>query len=387
MIDGQRGRPGPGEHPTFSPVPGEEDAVGSPTPPGTWIWPVALSPAENWLRRHYGPGAVVLVALVVVNELYGRGTDLLRWDWLFITGYLTFLAGLRITLELPVRVHQALGRLTARQVLVDQRADFPAFEHRIHSDGRRAALLGGAITPVVMLLAWILAKRGALPSFLLTAAGEVVASVPVGFFFGRAISYGRLGRRLGTQRFVIDIDPEHLDGAGGLRPIGDLYFFQAMLLAVPAVFLGAWWFVIPFFDGYADWRNVYAGLLVPVLCCEALAFLLPMRSFHRIMQKAKGRLLDEADRISHEVLEMQKKLRHVTDEAERERIAVHVGRLSGRYAAIDGMRTWPIDIRIRRRFALSNTALFIPVLAQVLGAPDSWQQLLDAVQKVVSGQG
>lgn len=342
----------------------------------------ALLPVEGWLRRYYAPVCAVLVAAVGANELYGRGRDLRRWDWLFVSGYLTLLACLRVALRLPDRVHRALGRLADRQVLG---GDLPGFERHVHRSGRRSALVGGCATPAVVMVAWVVAKRGGLPPYLPTMLGEAVASVPVGLFAGRAVSYGLLGTRLRRQRLALALDPEHLDGAGGLRPVGDLYFFQATLLAVPAAFLGVWWFVIPLVGAYADWRNVYAGLLVPVLGCEVLAFLLPMRSFHVLMVRAKERLLLDADAISHEVTGLRQQLRRTADAAERERLEAHIASLTRRYQAIDRMRTWPVDVRIRRRFAAGNVVLFLPVIGQMLGAPDPWQRFLEAVQKAVTG--
>jgi hypothetical protein len=151
---------------------------------------------------------------------------------------------------------------------------------------------------------------------------EVAAALLVGCFIGRAVGYGLLGRRLNKPRFEVTLDPEHLDpehldGAAGLRPIGDLYFFQAMLLAIPAAYLAIWWFLIPFLgDRYDDWRSPYVGLLAFILVCEILAFLLPLRSFHLILKRRKLKLLGEADSISQEVTELQRKLLSTSDEEE-----------------------------------------------------------------------
>jgi len=363
--------------------------VESTTFPAPRIWRAALWPGERLVREHYRFVGAVLLTLIVANEVYARGPNALHWDWLFASGFLTLVAGLRLALRLPDKIHETLTRLVARQVLTDRENDFRHFEQKLHASGRRAALIGGVIAPVVLLAAWVVAKRSALPAYLLTAVVEAAAAVPVGFFIGRAVSYGLLGRRLSRPRFTITVDPEHLDGASGLRPIGDLYFFQAMLVAVPAVFLAAWWVLIPLVnDDYGDWRNVYAALLVLVLGCEALAFLLPMRSFHSIMKTEKDRLLvDEADEISQQVATVQQQLRGSPTDDDRERLEDRLNRLSQRYKAIDTMRTWPVDVRIRRRFALNNLALFIPVISQAVNAPESWQRFLDSVQKALSGQG
>jgi hypothetical protein len=221
---------------------------------------------------------------------------------------------------------------------------------------------------------------------------EVAAAFPVGFFIGRAVSFGRLGRRLDRPRLAVNLDaerldPEHLDGAAGLRPVGDLYFFQAMLLAIPAMYLAVWWFLIPLLgDRYSDWRSPYIGLLAFVLTCEILGFLLPLRSFHVIMKRRKLKLLGEADAISQEVTDLQRKLRSTLDEDEAKRLEDALSRRTQRYQAIESMPTWPVGVRVRRRFALSNILLFIPVVAQALGAPESWLNILEDLQQALSGQ-
>jgi len=209
-----------------------------------------------------------------------------------------------------------------------------------------------------------------------------------GSFIGRAVSYSRLGQRLKDGGFRIDVDPEHLDGVAGLRPVGRLYFFQSALVAVPGAFLAVWWFLIPLFgERYGGWRDVYAGLLVFVVFCEALAFFSPMWSFHRIMSEKKASFLIEADHISEQAAGIRKQLRGSADEGVAARLEDQLGQLTKRYQAIVEMPTWPVDKRIRRRFAVNNLILFIPVIAQLLGAPDSWQHFLENLQKAISGQG
>jgi hypothetical protein len=50
------------------------------------------------------------------------------------------------------------------------------------------------------------------------------------------------------------------------------------------------------------------------------------------------------------------------------------------------MSTWPMGVSVRRRFAVNNIVLFIPVAAQILGASESLQKVMEGLQKAVSGQ-
>ena len=356
--------------------------------PSPWTGVLAFRAAENWLRRHYLHVTVATLILLILNEFYAFGTYPPDWDWLFVSGWITFLLTLKATFLLPDKVDEVLKRLAVSQVLDDRNNELGDFKQGLHESARGAARVGGVIVAATLALGWIVAKRGALPLYFLTVLLEVVGAFLAGSFIGRAVSYSRLGRRLKNEGFSINVDPEHLDGVAGLRPIGRLYFFQSGLVAVPGAFLAVWWFLIPSFgERYSAWRDVYAGLLVFVVVCEALAFFWPMWSFHRIMSDGKARLLIEADQISEKAAGIQKQLRGSTGEEATAQLEDQLERMTKRYQAIVDMPTWPVDKRIQRRFALNNIILFIPVIAQLLGTPGSWQHFLENLQKALSGQG
>jgi hypothetical protein len=356
-------------------------------PPSASTRRLAFRPAGNWLRKHYWYVTAAALVLLILNELSLYGTHLRRWDWLFVTGWVTFLVAFRATFLLPDKVDEVLTRLAASQVLSGGMGELDSFRREMHISARRSARTGGLIVAVVIALGWIVAYRTALASHFLTLIVEVAGAFLAGSFIGRAVSYSQLGQRLQRQKFTIKVNPEHLDGVAGLRPVGRLYFFQSALVAVPGAFLAVWWFVIPLLGGrYSVWRGVYAGLLVFVVACEFFAFLAPMWSFHRIMSKGKEEFLDEADHISDQAAQIQNELLDSGSESDIAQLEDKLGRLTKRYQAIVQMPTWPVDTTIRRRFAVNNLLLLVPVVAQVLGAPGSVQNLLDNVQKVFTGQ-
>jgi len=241
--------------------------------PSPWTRAPALRPTENWLRRRYPRIAVVTLVLLLLNEFHRYGIHLRAWDWLYVSGWITFLSTFNMTFMLPDKVDETLRRLAGSQVLYEGENKLSDFKQGLHESSRRAARVGGVIVAAVLVLGWILAKRGAFPSYFVTVLLEMVGAFLAGTFIGSAVSYSRLGQRLKKKGFKINVDPEHLDGVAGLRPIGRLYFFQSALVAVPGAFLAVWWFLIPFFGRrYSDFRGVYAGLLAFVVLCEILAF-------------------------------------------------------------------------------------------------------------------
>ena len=155
----------------------------------------ALWPVERQFRR-----GVVLVALAVGVAVVGYqlayfGGRLGRWDWLFVSGFLTWVAAIYFALALPERVDLALERLHHSGVLTGP-LPLAALCAAVHRKAKRAALIGAVVVPTVLTLVFAAALRGDLAAKGVLLTEEVLASVPVGLFVGRACSYGRLGHRL-----------------------------------------------------------------------------------------------------------------------------------------------------------------------------------------------
>jgi hypothetical protein len=368
---------------------------------------------------------VLIVSIAVVaGQAFPLGMDIRKWDWMFVSGFATWLAGVYFPLLLPDKLTETLTRLVNRGVLNGDE-DFSAFLMRLHQKARRTALIGAVVFCVAMATAWSVAFFAhPVGDYAFALVYETIATIPVGLFAGRALSYGLLGQRLlgkhllgllgqrllgkhllgllgqrllgkhllgqrllgkhllgllgqrlaKKERFTLTCNPYHLDGAAGLRPIGAFYLYQSGLLAIPGVFLAVWWFLIPtiHIHNYHLWQEPYAGLLLVVVVFQIFAFVLPMLSFHRLMLRCKNQLLREADELS------RRSAQKWPDPAIHEI-------WKKRYALIESMPTWPMDLQIRRRFGLRNILLLVPPVAQVLGAAPRIQSLLGSIHKLLSG--
>ena len=56
----------------------------------------------------------------------------------------------------------------------------------------------------------------------------------------------------------------------------------------------------------------------------------------------------------------------------------------GRYSMIEQLPVWPVDLKAKRVFSLSNVALFIPLLAESTGIAKPWAEL---AQKLLERAG
>ena len=331
--------------------------------------------------QQYTAGSLLLCCgLFVFLQSVQFGFALHRWDTLLLSGLLAFLLGLRWGGHAPARFHSTVRRLSDRGALV-----FPGgveeflatIEHQAATWARLVAFLV-ATALLGAFLAVLL--RTFQPGQLALGVLEVGWAYVAGSVLGRMACYGQLGTLVRKQAIGVRLDPTHVDGAGGLKPVGDYYFFQAMVAAIPALFLGVWWFLIPLWPrDYGAWREVYAGLLLVAIPLELLAFLVPLWSFHQLMEQKKAELLTEADQLSREMSETTTAL--LKPQADEPLLQERLVRLRERYWAIETMPTWPVHARIRRRFVVNNLVLCLPLVSDVVQKTFDWNKLVELLSK------
>jgi hypothetical protein len=312
-------------------------------------------------------------------------------DWLLISGWFMLLVGLWWAREMPEELEQGLDRLAQRHVLAVTPERLCRFKRELEASVvKRWAPSGGVLVALGIALAFAIVcyKRGPSPGCLLLAATETLGGYIAGCYLGRLACYGTLGVRLFQEGFVLRVIAGHLDGAGGLRPVGDFYFRQAMIVALPALFLAVWLLLLPlprFQKMYGDWRTPYASLLALAIACEMLAFFWPLWSFHLEMAKQKHALLREADRLSSEIVDIQRRLEEGPSGDDAKGLRDALADKTVRYWAIEQLPVWPISQRVKRLFSINNAALFIPLIAEVTGLSKPWADLVNGLIRAASG--
>jgi hypothetical protein len=314
-----------------------------------------------------------------------------RADWMLISGWFMLLVGLWWAREMPEELERGLDRLAHRRVLAVTSEQLWRFKRELEgSVVKRWAPLGGLLVALGIALAFAIVcyKRGPSLGCLLFAATETLGGYIAGCYLGRLACYGTLGVRLFQEGFPPRVIAGHLDGAGGLRPVGDFYFRQAMIVALPAVFLALWLLLLPlprFQKMYGDWRTPYASLLALAIACEMLAFFWPLWSFHREMAKQKHVLLREADRLSSEIADIQHRLEEGPPGDDAKALREALTDKTVRYWAIEQLPVWPISPRVKRLFSINSVALFIPLIAEYTGLSERWADLVKGLIRAASG--
>jgi hypothetical protein len=339
----------------------------------------------RWVEQHYALFVCGMLGILVLNELWLFGPDLRQWDVLLVSGVITFVIGLRVALRIPHQAAATLTRLVDRGVLSLSPQQLTHVQEDLETRADAWAHRGGIFVGIALLIAFIVAFGQELVGHIDLTVVEVLGGYIVGRYLGRMACYGRLGWLLQRQNIILKVQPGHIDGVAGLKPVGDFYFAQAMVIAIPALYLAVWWFIIPLIGQYRNWREPYLGLLVIVLTVEVLAFLLPLWSFHEAMHAQKALLLGDADKLSRAIATAQTALSAAQADQERTALKNRIADMTEQYWAIEQLPTWPVAPAVRRRFTFNNLALFLPIISQSIRVSGVWQTILEDLQRILTG--
>ena len=335
-----------------------------------------------FLAKHTTAVGAALTALAVAAilgwELATAGAHPDDWDYLFVSGCLTTLGGLWLARGQPERFSSMFDRLANRDALESNPSltsqDVATMRDELRERAERWSKRSGIVLGVGMAVAWVAANmtyEDVRP--FLEVMGPLVGLTGgylVGRELGRMLSYGMLGPFLARRRVTFRATPGHVDGAAGLKPVGDYYLSQALLLALPAVFLLFWslMFLLPdWANRYDAWRETYLALLAVAIALEIAAFVAPMWHAHMAMKQAKHDALITADTtLARDIAEVRAQLERELSADDRSNAQDRLDRLTTRYGAIETMPTWPIDRALRRRVTLGNAGLILGLVAQVV---------------------
>lgn len=306
-----------------------------------------------------------------------------QWDMLLISGLSTFLAGVWVAEQIPNRLEHTLARLANRGTIQGSPQQIDEFIKSLSQRSSKWSSIFSLTSATAILISFIVAFSGHIrPANMVLTALEVFGGYLAGFHLGRMAFYGQLGALLKSETFHFNASPGHMDGACGFKPVGDFYFFQAMVVGIPAMFLAVWLLLLPLWPRYARWEDPYLGLLLFSISIEILAFILPLIAFHKVMKDQKERLLKTADELSVKINDLRSRLVIDPSCADRQQIISNLTEMTEYYWSIENMPTWPVDARLRRRFGIDNLLLLTPVASKWFGLPEIIQQFLDVILKL-----
>lgn len=329
---------------------------------------------------------VVGASIVFVGIAASQGaSDVLQWDWLLLTGVLLLVWGIYLADRLPDQLRVTVQRLADRGLISIDEQEIDSFVDALNTRADVHSRRWGPLIALVILALFEFA--GGIGQRFLLALFEAMWGYMAGRRIGRMVFYGFLGLVLSRHGKTPKPEPGHLDGAAGLKPIGDFFLRQALIVALPAGYLAVWLSLFPFWPRpYDDWRAPYFGALPIVIGIEVLAFVLPMWTFHNDMRKEKQEQLREADQRTREIAEKETLLRNARTEQDRQGLQEVIARDTATYWNVENMPTWPVAYKTKKGFTAGNVAMaLIPILSDRLGR--SWgEPLAAAIRVLLNGQ-
>ena len=156
---------------------------------------------------------------------------------------------------------------------------------------------------VLMLVFWV-NNYGSRVLQTLGVWIEVALAGVAGGVVGMLVTYGMLSSVIGQVRLRLEPIPEHVDGASGLAPVGQLFGRQAAVVGVLVVYSIVWWFLLPQ-SNYSSWAVEYGWIILIAVACEVAAFVAPLWGFHLSMTAYRAHLLDEADELGTRIARLR----------------------------------------------------------------------------------
>jgi hypothetical protein len=191
-----------------------------------------------------------------------------------------------------------------------------------------------------------------------------------GFLFWRVLVVIERLCRL-ARAFEFDIQINHPDNCGGLRPLGDLCLGIAYILS-PILFLIGGWIVFFLAAGQlnipvenSQWLiSTLQTFLVLAAFVSFLGFVIPLESLHRAMGRAKIRLEFEMNDIASQIRDTNNELLSKTETLtpeETDKLETRLDFLKRVYDRNTKIPTWPIALDQIWRFASTNILPLISV--------------------------
>ena len=316
--------------------------------------------------------------------------DVWEWDAPAISALALVLIWIRVATAIDGSLNHALRRLHARGVIVCSEDELGYLHETLALRRRKLAPVWGLGIGAAIVAAfavsweWGVACRPAPfePSRIALLAILAPSFYASGYYIGWTVIQGQLARVLRARNIEYLVQPGHPDGAGGLRPLGDFFFRQAMLAGLPAVYVAVWltFFKQSLIGIAATTRTVFLALLPVFVFIEAAAFLCPMWAFHRVMLRQKRSYSAQADEIARRISTTQAQLRGSTDPIRLEELNTRLTLDLKLHAEMESLPTWPVSKQVRRRFALQNLILVAIPLLRFLDA-----EVVDAVKRFFGG--
>ncbi|MGC9515208.1 MAG: hypothetical protein ACP5EL_06095 [Methanocrinis sp.] len=207
-----------------------------------------------------------------------------------------------------------------------------------------------------------------LRSFYLFVLGPILESF-IGFIIGlmawRMLVTGFKVWRLGKD-LELRPRPNHPDGCGGFEPLGNLCLWHALIISIPAIYLGGW-VILGQHTGYGhSYVPLHSALLIIPIASAFVSFFLPLWSIHveMIAQRDAAwirleRLGEKIGRLELEMIDHMDSMRDEDVLMIEKQLALMRLRYQQHQSQNEGYPVWPFNIEVLAKFLTSQLVPFV----------------------------
>jgi len=211
---------------------------------------------------------------------------------------------------------------------------------------------------------------------------ESLSGFTIGLMVWRMVITGVQIWQLGKK---FDLTPQlgNPDACGGLEPLGNLCLWNALIVTIPAVFLGGWIILGPSFPQYQWTLPLFSKLLLVPMIAAVIGFFLPLGSVHQTMVAKRAVVQRQLDQLSQSINRLAREMLDRADELEPEegeKMAKKLELMQQIHQQHQHYPVWPFNLGILIKFMTSQA---VPLLGLTgLGEPivDVIKALLSLIQ-------
>lgn len=232
---------------------------------------------------------------------------------LMISGTISFIYGVRLAraFSFSKKLREKLNRLLNRKIIqvvegnyhrVINKGELENFLKNFETEGKYFGHRFGLLLAIIMLIVFlyvgylvfekkadIVGFFGTISAGIIVALLEIIGGYVAGHYLGRMMFNGILVRKLGQKKIIFKLEPGHIDKSNGIKPLIDFYYFQGIVAAIPALFIGIWWFLMLSYKFSEQskyfWLTPYLILLTVAILIELIILIRPFWLLYRKMQK------------------------------------------------------------------------------------------------------
>jgi hypothetical protein len=166
-----------------------------------------------------------------------------------------------------------------------------------------------------------------------------------------------------TPIYKLDVQPEHGDGCGGLKRLGDLCFSMAIMITVPTAVFGVGW-MIGAIGGSVGLIIVILAMSTAI-CLAVVTFFVPLLDIHSDMASSAALFEDEANgRITLVKEDLRELIGKGSESKEIGKLEKRLEKLEKLYPADLKFPTWPFTTTVLLTF---YSAQIVPIVTVVTG--------------------